>query len=149
MPMTRTTNRTYRELCKLKSFDERYEYLRLSNSVGAVTFGFDRYLNQALYTSREWIHIRDSVIVRDNGCDLAMPGYEIFGKILVHHMNPISIEDIEKRSDIVFDPEFLICTTHRTHLAIHYGSADLLPKIPVERTPGDTAPWLSKKLKKT
>lgn len=134
-------NRTYSELIKLKTFNERYEYLRLSNVVGETTFGFDRYLNQALYHSSKWKSIRDLIIIRDEGCDLGVIGYEVFDTIVIHHMNPITPKDIELGRDIVFDLEVLICTSYKTHLAIHYGNKDLLPKPLVVRQPGDTTLW--------
>lgn len=134
--------RTYSELMTFNSFEERYEYLRLSGIVGEETFGFDRLINQFFYQrSKEWKSIRDYVITRDNGCDLGIAGREIYGKILVHHMNPISLRDIEKKSDILLDPEFLISTSHNTHNAIHYGSEELLIRDPIERTKNDTCPW--------
>lgn len=136
--------RNFSELSNLTSFDERYDYLRLNGIVGDSTFGFDRYLNQILYKSKLWKEARDLVIVRDNGCDLGIEDYPIVGKIIVHHMNPINVEDIDSRNRIVFDPEFLICVSHNTHLAIHYGDASLLPKDPIIRRPGDTSPWLVK-----
>lgn len=139
--MTKTIIRSYRELRRLKTFEERYFYLQLKGVVGETTFGFDRYLNQILYTSDRWQKTRDGVIIRDNGCDLGIDGYEIQGRILVHHMNPITIEDVEEERDIVFDPEFLICTTLRTHNAIHFGDASLLPRLPIERRRNDTCPW--------
>lgn len=133
--------RTYSELNQLKTFEERYEYLKLDGQVGADTFGFDRYLNQVFYKSPEWRSVRDEVIVRDNGCDLGIEGREIHTKILVHHMNPISKEDILERSDILLNPEYLITTVKRTHDAIHYGDADTLIKDPIERSANDTCPW--------
>ena len=133
--------KTYSELSKLKTFEERYRYLRLSGTVGEDTFGFDRFLNQAFYRSRDWNSIRDFVIVRDNGRDLGMEGYEIFGKIYIHHMNPITQLDIQCRSEFLLNPEYLITTTHTTHNAIHYGDETLLVQIPLERTPNDTCPW--------
>lgn len=133
--------RTYSELRRLGTFQERYQYLRLAGIVGESTFGFDRYLNQALYTSQRWKQARDEVIVRDNGCDLGMEGYEIHGRILIHHMNPLTVEEVEARSEDIFNPEYLICTSHNTHNAIHYGDEGLLPQLPVERRPGDTCPW--------
>lgn len=133
--------RTYSELSKLQTFAERYQYLRLSGAVGEETFGFDRYLNQVFYKSKEWKRVRDYVIVRDNGCDLGVEGYEIHGRILVHHMNPITLKDIEQRSDIILDPEFLISTVHNTHNAIHYGDESLLIQDPIIRKPNDTCPW--------
>ena len=135
--------RTYSELVSLPTFKERYEYLRLNGSVGLDTFGFDRYLNQEFYRSKEWKSIRDQVIIRDNGCDLGVDGYEIYGRIVIHHMNPILQTDILDRTHLLLDPEYLICTTHATHNAIHYGDEGLLPREPVERTRNDTCPWKS------
>lgn len=133
--------RTYSELITLPTFEERYRYLKLSGRVGEDTFGFDRYLNQIFYTSNEWRDVRDFVIVRDGGCDLGMPDREIFGKILVHHMNPIRQEDILRRSKWLLDPEYLICTIKNTHDAIHYGDESLLILPPIERMKNDTCPW--------
>lgn len=134
--------RTYTELSKLKTFEERFEYLRLNGRVGKETFGFDRIFNQVFYKSDEWLAVRDFVIVRDNGCDLGVEGYDINGqRILIHHMNPISLEDIEKRTEILMNPEYLITTIHNTHQAIHYGDENLLIKLPRERTKNDTCPW--------
>lgn len=137
-----TLIKCYTELRRLKSFEERYRYLRLSANVGDNTFGYDRYLNQMLYTSKKWLNIRDGIIIRDLGCDLGIEDYEIHGKIIVHHMNPITIEDIELDRDEMFDPEFLICTTHDTHNAIHFGNESLLPRLPIIRRRNDTCPWL-------
>lgn len=139
--MKMSTIRTYSELSQLKTFRERYEYLRLNGKVGEETFGFDRHLNQIFYKSNEWKAIRDFVIVRDNGCDLGVDGYEIHGKILIHHMNPILAEDILKRSDFLLNPDYLITTVLSTHNAIHYGDDSLLITLPVERTRNDTCPW--------
>ena len=136
-----TTIRTYSELIKLPTFIERYRYLRLGGKVGEETFGFDRYLNQKFYTDDEWRAIRDAVIVRDLGCDLGIPDREIQSRILVHHMNPITKEDIVNRSKFLLDPEYLICTMKNTHDAIHYGDESLLYTAPVERTKNDTCPW--------
>ena len=133
--------RTYSELITLQTFEERFNYLKLKGQVGKDTFGFDRWLNQIFYRDPEWKSVRDYVIVRDNGCDLGVDGYEINGRILVHHMNPISKEDILERSKYLLDPEFLISTVHNTHNAIHYGDEDLLIKTPIERTKNDTCPW--------
>lgn len=133
--------RTYSELKQFRTFEERFRYLKLSGSVGEETFGFDRYLNQVFYRSRRWKEIRNRIIVRDNGCDLGIADREIFGKILIHHMNPISIRDIENESDILLDPEYLICTSHDTHNAIHYGDESLIIPQFVERTANDTCPW--------
>lgn len=133
--------RTYSELIALPTFEERYEYLRLNGQVGVETFGFDRYLNQTFYKSKEWLAIRNHIIVRDNGCDLGVEGYEIHGRILIHHINPISKEDILERNKILFDPENLITTVKRTHDAIHYGDSELLITAPIERSANDTCPW--------
>lgn len=140
--MRTTTIRTYSELITLPTFEERFEYLKLSGRVGDETFGRDRYLNQLLYQrSDEWKASRREVILRDNGCDLGCEGYEIYGQIIVHHMNPITIDDVMNLDPKVFDPEFLISTMHRTHNAIHYGNADLLITAPIERRKNDTCPW--------
>ena len=133
--------RTYSELIKLPTFEERYAYLRLGGRVGEATFGFDRYLNQMFYKSDEWLAIRDKVIVRDNGCDLGIEGREIESSILIHHMNPISKKDILERSDFLLNPEYLICTIKNTHDAIHYGDENLLIKDLIERRKNDTCPW--------
>lgn len=133
--------RTYSELCEFETFEDRFNYLRLGGAVGQETFGFERYLNQVFYKSREWRSLRDQVIVRDNACDLGVEGYDIVGRIYVHHMNPITPEDIRNRSSFLLDPEFLICTTHNTHEAITFGDSSLLIKPPVERTRYDTCPW--------
>lgn len=133
--------RTYSELITFKTFEERYAYLRLGGIVGKETFGFDRYLNQMFYKTDEWKEIRDYVIIRDNGCDLAMEDREIYERIIVHHMNPITVEDILNRSKYLLDPEYLITTIKNTHDAIHYGDESLLIKAPVERKKYDTCPW--------
>ena len=134
--------KTYSELITLPTFGQRYEYLRLDGSVGVETFGFDRYINQKFYHDPEWIRIRDKVITRDNGCDLGVRGYEIkYERIIIHHITPITLEDIINRHPIVFDLENLITVTHSTHLAIHYGDTNLISKVPVERTKNDTCPW--------
>lgn len=133
--------KTYSELISFPTFEERYRYLRLNGLVGKETFGFDRYLNQIFYRSRRWKDIRDYVIIRDNGCDLAADGYDIHGKIIIHHMNPLTLQDIESESEYLLDPEFLISTTLSTHNAIHYGDEGLLIKGPVERVKNDTCPW--------
>ena len=134
--------RTYSELIRLPTFEERFEYLKLGGKVGKDTFGFDRIFNQKYYTSKEWKRVRDFVIIRDNGCDLAHEDHTIYGsKIIIHHMNPITLEDIENNTDILLNPEYLITTIHNTHNAIHYGDANLLPKDPIERTKNDTCPW--------
>lgn len=133
--------KTYSELITLSTFEDRYRYLKLSGVVGEATFGFDRYLNQIFYKSKEWLRIRDYVITRDNGCDLGIEGREIHGRILIHHMNPITKEDILSRSEYLLNPEYLICTVKNTHDAIHYGDEDLLFKGLVERSLNDTCPW--------
>lgn len=137
-----TLTRTYKELSRLKTFEERYRYLQLKGSVGRETFGFDRYLNQVFYQRNpKWKAARDAVIIRDNGCDLGIEGREIYGKIIVHHMNVVTLEDLERDSDILYDPEYLISTMHTTHNAIHYGDEHLLMLDPIERKPNDTCPW--------
>ena len=133
--------RTYSELILLPTFEERFKYLQLNGRVGDDTFGFDRYINQNFYRSAEWKRIRDLVIMRDNGCDLALEGYEIYGRILIHHMNPITVKDVELSTEYLMNPEYLICVTHNTHNAIHYGDEKLLMKGPVVRTKNDTCPW--------
>lgn len=134
--------KNYKELSRLHSFEERFEYLRLRGAVGKETFGFDRIFNQMFYNrSAEWKRVRDQVIIRDNGCDLGVEGHDIFGKIIVHHMNPITLRDIQDSSDLLLNPEYLICVSMDTHNAIHYGNASLLGKAPVERTSNDTCPW--------
>ena len=133
--------RRYTELKRLNTFEERYEYLQLGGLVGESTFGFERYLNQMLYMSQQWKRVRNQIIIRDNGCDLGLEGYEIKGKLIVHHMNPLAIEDLREVSDAIFDPEYLICVSPETHNAIHYGDKSLLPQLPIERRPGDTCPW--------
>ena len=133
--------RTYSELILLPTFEERFKYLQLNGRVGDDTFGFDRYINQNFYRSAEWKRIRDQIIIRDNGCDLALEGYEIYGRILIHHMNPITVKDVELSTEYLMNPEYLICVTHNTHNAIHYGDEKLLMKGPVVRTKNDTCPW--------
>lgn len=133
--------KTYSELITIPTFEGRYNYLRLGGQVGEETFGFDRWLNQRFYKDPEWLAARDYVIVRDNGCDLAIPDREIRTRILVHHMNPITKEDILRRSKILLDPEYLICTIKNTHDAIHYGDESLLITAPIERSQHDTCPW--------
>lgn len=133
--------RTYSELITIPTFEERYEYLQLGGVVGKETFGFDRYLNQLFYRTPEWRKVRDYVIVRDNGCDLGIDDREIYGRILVHHMNPLSIDDITHRSEYLLDPEYLICTSKNTHDAIHYSDSGLLILTPIERSKNDTCPW--------
>lgn len=137
-----TMLRTYSELCQLKTFKERFEYLQLNDGrVGEDTFGFERYLNQQFYRSREWKRLRDELIIRDNGCDLGVDGYNIYGRVIIHHMNPITKDDILNQTDYLMNPEYLICTTHKTHNALHYGDMSLLVTEPIERTKHDTCPW--------
>lgn len=135
--------RTYSELILLPTFEERYEYLRLGGRVGKETFGFDRYLNQLFYQTPEWKSARNYVITRDNGCDLGVPGRDIPEGtiILIHHMNPITVDDIVNRSDFLLNPEYLISTIKNTHDAIHYGDSELLYKDPIVRSKNDTCPW--------
>lgn len=133
--------RTYSELITIPTFKERFEYLKLDGAVGMETFGYDRYLNQVLYRSAEWKRLRNEIIIRDNGCDLGCDGFEIHGRILIHHIDPITVDDVLKRRPKVFDPDNLISTTHNTHNAIHYGDADLLVIAPIERSKNDTCPW--------
>ena len=139
--VTMMSIRTYSELITLPTFEERFKYLQLNGQVGESTFGFDRYMNQVFYRSQKWKSIRDFVIIRDCGCDLGVEGYDIHGKIIIHHMNPFSMRDIETESDFLLNPDFLICTTHNTHNAIHYGDENLLVTAPIERTKNDTCPW--------
>lgn len=139
--MTMTNIRTYSELITLPTFIERFRYLKLDGIVGKETFGFDRWLNQMFYKDPEWLEVRDYVIIRDNGCDLAIPDREIKSRILVHHMNPISKEDILRRSKFLLDPEYLVCTIKNTHDAIHYSNEDILLLEPIERFKNDMCPW--------
>lgn len=133
--------RSYTELSQLETFEERFRYLQLNGAVGKETFGFDRFMNQEFYRSREWKAVRDFVILRDKGCDLGLEGYDIYGKILIHHMNPVLPRDIREHSDLLLNPEYLIATTHNTHNAIHYGDGKLLIQTLVERSRNDTCPW--------
>ena len=136
--------RTFSELSRLTTFEERYRYLRLRGNVGEETFGFDRHINQIFYKSREWKSVRDFVIVRDNGCDLGVGGYEIHGTILIHHMNPILPKDIVDQSKFLLNPEYLVSTILSTHNAIHYGDESLIIKTPIQRIKNDTCPWRHK-----
>ena len=136
-----TKIRTYGEMIRFDMFEDRFEYLKLEGVVGRSTFGFDREINQRFYRSREWKSIRDFVIVRDNGCDLGVPGYEIHANLLIHHINPISITDLVGGLHWILDPEYLVTTSHDTHNAIHYGDRSLLRVQYVERSPGDTTLW--------
>lgn len=133
--------RRYSELIRLPSFEDRYDYLRLQGEVGSPTFGLNRYMNQILYSSKEWKRIRDKVIIRDNGCDLAHPDFEINDRIYIHHLNPITLDQLEHSDGSIFDMENLICTSFDTHQAIHFGDSTLLPKLPIVRMPNDTCPW--------
>ena len=133
--------RTYSELIALPTFEERYKYLQLKGRVGEDTFGFERYLNQKFYQSTEWRHFRDSIIVRDMGCDLGVEGYEIHGSIYLHHINPLTPDDLKNRAAALMNPENVICVTFNTHNAIHFGDESLLPRMPVARTRNDTCPW--------
>ena len=139
--VTMMSIRTYSELITLPTFEERFKYLQLNGQVGESTFGFDRYMNQVFYRSQKWKSIRDFVIIRDCGRDLGVEGHDIHGKIIIHHMNPLSMRDIETESDFLLNPDFLICTTHNTHNAIHYGDENLRVTAPIERTKNDTCPW--------
>lgn len=136
-----STIKTYSELRRLETFEERYRYLALNGIVGDTTFGFNRWVNQRFYKSGRWLSIRDQVVVRDDGCDLGVPGYEVYSDLLVHHMNQVTQRDIEENRDWILDPEFLITTSLQTHNAIHYGDERLLPRGPIERRPGDTLLW--------
>lgn len=133
--------KTYSELVRLPTFEERFEYLKLKGSVGKDTFGHNRYLNQVFYTSQEWRRLRDEIIIRDNGCDLGIEGREIGGKIYIHHLNPLGVNDVLTHSEYLVNPEYLICVSFETHNAIHYGDINLLPRDPIERKRNDTCPW--------
>lgn len=138
--------RTYSELIQIPTFKERFRYLKLSGSIGEATFGYDRYLNQNFYRSNEWKTIRNNIIVRDMGCDMALEGYEIGGKIFIHHINPINVDDIVNVTEYLMNPEFLVCVSQETHNAIHFGDESILrSKVLVERKPNDTCPWKEKK----
>lgn len=133
--------KSYRQLILLPTFEERYEYLKLAGVVGESLFGFDRYLNQEFYTSREWRQFRYKIIARDMGCDLGLEDYPIAGRVIIHHINPLLIADFENSTDALFDPDNVICVSENTHQAIHFGDETLLPAEPVLRAPGDTCPW--------
>jgi hypothetical protein len=141
MGMKMMNIRTYQELIKLKTFKERYRYLKLSGKVGEETFGFDRYLNQKFYRSTEWKRIRDYVILRDNACDLGIEDREIDNRIIIHHMNPLTKYDVINQTEFLLNPDYMICTTKRTHDAIHYGDEDILFGEFIERSKNDTCPW--------
>ena len=133
--------RTYSQLIRLPTFEDRFEYLKLKGSVGRDTFGHDRYLNQTFYSSMEWRRLRDEIIIRDNGCDLGIEGRQIGGKVYIHHLNPLGVNDILTHSEYLVNPEYLICVSFETHNAIHYGDINLLPRDPIERKRNDTCPW--------
>ena len=134
--------RTYNELIRFRTFEERFEYLKLSSLIGEKTFGYERYINQAFYRSPEWKRVRRQVILRDKGCDLAVEGRDIIDRIEIHHITPITLEDIENASEILLDPNNLVCTSPNTHKAIHYGESNLItPSEPIIRKPNDTCPW--------
>jgi hypothetical protein len=133
--------RTYKELRRLNTIDDRYQYLKLRGGVGDATFGSDRWVNQRFYASRQWKQIRDHVILRDEGCDLGIPGYEIHERLVIHHMNPMTVRDIEDGDESILNPDYLVVVSHKTHNAIHYGDERLLPRPPIERSPGDTRLW--------
>lgn len=145
MMKIRKTIRRYSELIALPSFEERVDYVMLTGRVGDQTFGSARYINQKFYRSAEWRNLRNKIIVRDNGCDLAHPDHPIFGNVIVHHLNPIEVEDIEEATEYLMNPEYLVCISDTTHRAITYGSKDLIPKDYIPRTPWDTSPWRIKK----
>lgn len=133
--------KSYSEMCSFSTFTERFNYLKLNGKVGAETFGFDRYLNQVLYCSQEWKRFRRQVIIRDNGCIFGLDGYDINGRLIVHHINPITLEQIEQRDPMIFSMENVVCVTHNVHEAIHYGDESLIPTDPIIRKPNDTCPW--------
>ena len=133
--------RSYDEMIKLPTFKQRYEYLKLAGRVGESTFGEARHVNQSFYRSQRWRATRDKVIIRDNACDLSFDGYSINDMVIVHHMNPITLEELENDSDSLYDPRYLVCCTDATHRAIHYGDENQLVSAPVERVPGDTRLW--------
>lgn len=140
--MTMTSRvRCYAELRTFATYEERYKYLRVSSQVGVATFGFERHLNQGFYTSTQWRHVRNIVIARDSGCDMGVDGYEIYDRVIIHHMNPMKVQDILEGDERTLDPEYLICVTLRTHNAIHYGDENNLIKPLVARRPGDTKLW--------
>lgn len=136
-----TKSRSYSELINLTTFEDRFEYLRLGGGVGRATFGFDRYINQNFYSSREWQDIKSHIIVRDEGCDLGIIGYEIFVSPLIHHMNPMGVDNILHKETWILDPEYLVLTTHNTHNNIHFGTRNLFPKVVTDRSPRDTKLW--------
>lgn len=136
-----TDIKSYTELSKLKTFNDRFNYLKLDGVVGEETFGYDRILNQVLYKSAKWRKVRDKVLIRDNGNDLGIEGYQINGRTIIHHMNPITVDDVLKEREWIFDPEYLITVSDLTHKAIHYSNENILPKEPIERTQNDTCLW--------
>lgn len=137
-----STTRTYHELIQLPTFEERFRYLKLSGAVGEETFGWERWINQKFYSSPEWRSLRNRIIIRDNGCDLGLADYEIHGRIIIHHIEPVTPSVLSTGEEYwLLDPDNLICVSHNTHNAIHYGDEELLPKAPIERAPNDTCPW--------
>ena len=140
---TKKTIKRYSDLVRLRTAEERFNYLKLAGSIGESTFGFDRYLNQAFYTSKEWRKFRSEMILRDNGCDMALPDREIpsGAKLILHHINPLTLEDVEEQGEALFDPENVVCVSDRTHNAIHFGDISLLVLDPIVRRPNDTCPW--------
>lgn len=137
----RPKTRNYTELSQIEDFTERFRYLRVTSNVGVETFGFERWLNQAFYTSTQWKQVRQKVIARDLGCDLGIKGHEIHYRVIIHHMNPMSVQDVTHSDPTILDPEYLITTSHRTHNAIHFGDENLLVQPLVRRRPGDTKLW--------
>jgi hypothetical protein len=137
----RSKIRKYSELRHLRTMKDRFDYLKLSGVVGQETFGYDRYLNQIFYKTTEWKNVRRQVIIRDNGCDLGIDGYEIHDKVIIHHMNPVQLSSLVRKDDDILNPDFLICVSHNTHQAIHYGDFSLVPQGPIVRKPGDTRLW--------
>ena len=133
--------KSYSELIEIPNYTDRFKYLKLNGCVGSETFGFDRYLNQALYWSQEWRSFRNLVIIRDQGFDMGVEGYNIVGRIIIHHINPITPEQIEDRDPLIFSMDNVICVSHKTHEAIHYGDQSILPSDPIIRKPFDTCPW--------
>lgn len=133
--------RTYEHLSTLPTFKERFNYLKLDGLVGHQTFGFDRYINQRFYQSAEWKRLRDAIIIRDGGCDLGCPEYRIYGRVLIHHLNPVTVRDFTERSELLLNPDYLVCVSHETHNAIHYGDIRQLSEAVAIRVQGDTCPW--------
>ena len=146
MVLVTMMRRSYRELIQYSSFEDRFNYLRTASRVGELTFGYDRYLNQSFYRSDEWRKARDKVIIRDEGCEMGLPGFQINGRLIVHHINPLTLEEVEGLSESLTDPDNLICVSFDLHNAIHYGDEKFLTAaLPAERFPGDTSPWLMRR----